>query len=464
MTPAQTGGIVDLKINFSLFRSYLKLGMILGLISFVVGSSCALFLWSLDRVTSLRELHPELLFGLPLAGFIVGFIYYHIGKKVEGGNHLILDQIHEPGGGVPRRMAPMILIGTVVTHLFGGSAGREGTAVQMGGSIASAFAAFWKMNSQELQILLMAGIAAGFGGVFGTPWAGAIFAIEVLWIGRIHYRAFLPCLLASLIGNESCQLWGVGHLRYPMHFSSTGGIGFLSFFHLEGVLWLKVALAGIIFGLGSLFFAEVLHLFQSGFKKVISYPPFRPVAGGIIIILLVGLLGTSDYLGLGVSSPDPRAVTILSFFTSPVIHEWSWLWKIIFTAVTLGAGFKGGEVTPLFFIGAAMGNLLSAWMGAPSDLFAAIGFVAIFAGAANTPLACTIMGIELFGWDYGIYLATACFIAFRCSGHSGIYLSQRVVRSKRFFAVVPKGMSLREWREINPHFFQRARLFWKRKR
>jgi H+/Cl- antiporter ClcA len=397
----------------------------MALMAFSIGSACAFFLWSLDAVTHARGNASWLLYGLPIAGGLVGWIYYRIGKEAEGGNNLIIDQIHEPGGGVPRRMAPLILLGTLVTHLFGGSAGREGTAVQMGGSIASAFARFWRMESKELRLLLMTGIAAGFGGVFGTPWAGAIFAVEVLMVGRLESKAFLPCLLSAFIGDWGCRVWGVGHLHYPMHFVWAGE-GIWRFLPHDILLWFKVGVAGILLGWGSLFFSEILHLFQSGFKRVIAFPPFRPVVGGIAVIGMTWLVGTTDYLGLGVSSPDPHAVTILSFFQSAEIQEWSWLWKILFTAVTVGSGFKGGEVTPLFFIGAAMGNVISAWMGGPFDLFVAVGFVAIFAGAAKTPIACTVMGMELFGAEYGIYFATACFLAFWVSGHSGIYHSQRV--------------------------------------
>ncbi len=416
-----------------------------------VGSACAFFLWSLDRVTMVRFEHPSLLFYLPLAGVAVGLLYHYYGRSAEGGNNLIMDQIHQPGGGVPRRMAPLILFGTLVTHLFGGSAGREGTAVQMGGSIASAFCRLFRLDADKVRIVLMAGIAAGFGAVFGTPLAGAVFALEVLTIGRMEYAALLPCFIAAVTGDWSCHAWGVGHTHYHIGYLATE-LSPASFFYLDPELLGKVVIASAAFGLASIVFAEFSHWIAALFKRLIPYAPLRPAVGGALVVGLFFLVGTSDYLGLGVSSPDPKAVTIVSFFQSTDIHYWSWFWKILFTAVTLGSGFKGGEVTPLFFIGAALGNALAGLLGAPTDLFAALGFVAIFAGATNTPLACTLMGLELFGATHGVYIATACFLGYLFSGHSGIYLSQRVGVPKTSSSTLPPEISLRHVRERQVSF------------
>lgn len=407
-----------------------------------VGSACALFLWSLDLVTQTRFRHPWLLFLLPIAGFCVGWVYHAWGKPAEGGNNLIIDQIHEPGGGVPRRMAPLILFGTVVTHLFGGSAGREGTAVQMGGSIAGAFVRHLPLDRATGKILLMAGVAAGFGAVFGTPLAGAVFALEVLTIGKVQYEALLPCFLAGLLADWTCHAWGIGHTVYQIQFPAGE-------FKVAPLLLGKVLIAAVAFGLVSALFADLSHSLQATFKKAIRFAPARPIVGGIAVILLTYLVGTQDYLGLGVTAPEAGGVSIVSFLNSPVIHPWSWLWKIVFTAVTLASGFKGGEVTPLFFIGAGLGNALAGVLGAPTDLFAALGFVAVFAGAANTPLACTLMGIELFGSTHAVYIAGACLIAYFFSGHSGIYLSQRLGVPKAAHPLLPPEISLRKIRELS---------------
>jgi H+/Cl- antiporter ClcA len=407
-----------------------------------VGSACAAFLSGLEWVTKARFAHPWLLYLLPLGGFAIGLLYHFFGRSVEGGNNLIMDQIHQPGGGVPRRMAPLVLVGTLATHLFGGSAGREGTAVQMGGSIASAFGRLFRVEVDHLRIVLMAGIAAGFGAVFGTPLSGAVFAMEVLMIGSMEYSALLPCLIAAVAADWTCHEWGVTHTHYRIAFEASAESP-AAYFHLQPWLLFKVALASVAFGLASTLFARLSHVLGGVFKRFIAYAPLRPVAGGLLVIGLVWLSGTREYLGLGVWSDDPRAVSIVSLFHSPEIHHWSWLWKLVFTAVTLGAGFKGGEVTPLFFIGAALGNALSGVLGAPPDLFAALGFVAIFSGATNTPLACTIMGIELFGATHSVYIATACFLAYLFSGHSGIYLSQRIGVPKRGGRLTPSRISRR---------------------
>ncbi|MCS0501925.1 DUF190 domain-containing protein [Ancylobacter mangrovi] len=425
--------------------SVLRWALILVPMSVAVGSLCAAFLWCLDVATRTRFAYSWLLFLLPLGGFVIGLLYHWMGKSVEGGNNLIVEQIHEPGGGVPLRMAPLIFIGTVATHLFGGSAGREGTAVQLGGSLASAFARLARLDASGVRVLLMAGIAAGFGSVFGTPLAGAVFALEVLAIGRVEYAALVPCLVAAVVGDWTCHLWGIHHSLYHIHYIGTAGEAW----SIEPLLLGKAAIAGVAFGLAGLAFAEANHGLGSLFKRSIPYGPLRPVIGGLLVIALVYLLGTRDYLGLGVWSPDPSVPTISSFFGSTV-DDWSWLLKFLFTVVTLSSGFKGGEVTPLFFIGAALGNALGGALGAPLDLFAGLGFVAVFAGATNTPLACTIMGVELFGATHIVPIAVACFIAYLCSGHSGIYLSQRIAVPKTNDGLLPPDATLRDARAARP--------------
>ncbi|MCP5533102.1 MAG: voltage-gated chloride channel family protein [Akkermansiaceae bacterium] len=383
----------------------------------VVGSASAFFLWALDALTRHRFDHPWLLYFLPLAGVAVGALYHHFGGKSGAGNNLVIDEIHEPGGGIPRRMAPLVLFGTLVTHLFGGSAGREGTAVQMGGSIAAAFGRHLGIDAASLRLLLMAGVAAGFGSVFGTPIAGAVFALEVLVVGRMQYDALVPCFLASLVADWSCRAWGIGHTHYFVSVSGPDP---------HPALIGKVLLAAVAFGLAGALFAWLLHKLGALFARIVPRPEFRPALGGALVIGLFFLARTPDYLGLGVLGDRPDAITLPAMFTGADIPATAWLWKLAFTAVTLAAGFKGGEVTPLFFIGAALGNALAHLMGAPVDLFAALGFVAIFAAATNTPLASTLMGMELFGAGNGLYLAAACIIAYRFSGDRGIYASQRL--------------------------------------
>jgi H+/Cl- antiporter ClcA len=397
----------------------LKWLAVLAPVAVTIGSASAFFLWALDAVTRLRFANPGLLFLLPVAGLLVGAIYQLYGRSASAGNNLLIDEIHQPGAGVPRRMAPLILLGTLLTHLCGGSAGREGTALQMGGSIAATFGRFFKLDAEHLRTLLMAGVAAGFGSIFGTPVAGAVFALEVLIVGRIQYDALIPCFFAAVLADWTCGAWGVGHVHYHVAVGAAHGM-------LDPWLMGKVVLAATAFGLASALFSNLTHRFTAAFQALIPRPELRPVVGGFLVIGLFFIAGTGDYLGLGVLGNRPDAITLPAMFTSTEIPALAWAWKLIFTVVTLSAGFKGGEVTPLFFIGAALGNALAFGLNAPMDLFAALGFVAMFAGATKTPVASTLLGMELFGAGHGLYIAAACIIAFRCSGSAGIYSAQRL--------------------------------------
>lgn len=402
-------------MRFDIIRRLLRWILRICLTSVVTGCMVGLFLVLLSSATEIRFRYEWLLYFLPLAGLGIHLIYKSIGRSSEKGNALIIEEIHKPGAGVPSRMAPIIILTTVITHLFGGSAGREGTAVQVGGSISAAFCKLFKLADNERHILLTAGIAAGFGAVFGTPLTGAIFAVEVLTFKRLKLNLLLPALLASLIADWTVSFLGIAHTHYQ--------IGQLPAFEGMDELYLmgKVTLASVAFGFASYGFI----LFSKTVKQVsLKLAPRKwmiPLAGGAAIILLSVLNGKPDYLGLGVEAQYPGAVTIPSSFASGGADTWSWLWKTIYTGITLGTGFKGGEVTPLFFIGSTLGNTLSGLLDAPTGLFAALGFLAVFSGATNTPIACTIMGAELFGPDYLFYFAIACFIAYLSSGDSGIY-------------------------------------------
>ncbi len=434
---------------------FIRWNLICWPLGLITGSLCSLFLWLLDEVTKIRLSTPGIIWGLPVAGVLIGLTYSRFGKSVDAGNNLVLDEIHEPAGGVPLRMIPLVLLGTIITHLFGGSAGREGTAVQMGGSAASALSRIIPgIQPGDVRILLMAGVAAGFGGIFGTPVAGTVFAMEVLAIGRIHYSAVLPCLMASVISDQCCVFWGTAHTHYQIESLIASETAANSGFHLAPVTLHLVAattVAGVAFGLTGRLFSQLAHACQAGFRRAFVRPWMRPLVGGMAVILLATGFEMREYLGLGVNSPNPDDVTIVSSFHPGGADAFSWLWKSVFTVLTVGSGFKGGEVTPLFFIGAALGNTLASVFQTPVDFLAAMGFVAVFAGATNTPLACTLMAVELFGGECTLYFAIACFVSFVFSGHTGIYLSQQIGTAKTPQSSTFEGVRLGSLREQKPH-------------
>lgn len=393
-------------------------------VAVLAGTASAFFLFSLEWATATRNAHRWLIWLLPVAGFGVGWLYLKYGQHVEAGNNLLIYEIHDPKKVVPLRMAPLVLGGTVVSHLFGASVGREGTAVQMGGALADQFTHVFKLKHADRRIILMAGISAGFSSVFGTPLAGAIWGLEVLAIGRLRYDALLACTVAAIVADQVCSLWGVHHTHYL--------IAEIPRVSARGLC--AMVLAGIAFGLAGKVFADVTHALSAWVKKTLPYGPLRPLLGGAMLAVVVMAFTADRYIGLGVP-------VILEAFEKP-LPAYDFIGKMAFTIFSLGVGFKGGEVTPLFYIGATLGNTLSPILNMPFPLLACVGFVAVFAGAANTPIASTIMAMELFGAEVGVYAGVACVISYLFSGHTGIYRSQRVGHAKHRHA--PEGIKLGE--------------------
>jgi H+/Cl- antiporter ClcA len=404
--------------------------LLAALVGIVTGCASALFLVLLELATQTRVAFPALVFALPLLGLALGALYERFGEPIRGGNNLIIDTIHiipHDAPALPLRMAPMVLLGTVLTHLFGGSAGREGTAVQMGASLADALAHRLRVEASLRRDLLVAGVAGGFGSVFGTPIAGAIFALEFVVLGRIEYRALLPALIAAVVGDMTTRALRIEHTLYP----SPAAL------ELSLLVLGKWTLFAAAIALVTVAFIELTHFLKQQGERYLPSLAWRMFVGGLLVVLLWWTVGSDDYLGLGVP-------TILRAFSDPALPSLAFAAKLVFTAVTLGAGFVGGEVTPLFFIGAALGNVLARVLGLPLDLAAGVGLAATFACASNTPLALSVMAVELLGGALFPHAAIVCVLAYVLSGHRSIYPAQRLAYHKRGEPLARSNVPLRE--------------------
>ena len=380
----------------------------------LVGSATAWFLIALDFVTIWRTDHIWVVNFLPLIGLGIGYAYHYFGTDAKKGNDLILE-IHQAAEStsttstktssikpIPLLMAPLVFISSLLTHLGGGSAGREGTAVQMGGAIADQFTTLFKLNTAERKTILIMGVSAGFAAVFGTPWAAAIFALEIMSFRKVKFENIIPSFAAAFGAHYTCLAWQVKHTVYS--------IDIIPSITVSTISW--TILAGIIFGLAALLFVYTGKIFQGLFSKI-KFEPMRPFIGGIIIALFIVVANSTKYIGLGIPS-------IMDAFNTPA-GSFDFALKLLLTSLTLSAGFKGGEVTPLFFIGATLGNILIWFIPLPMALLAGMGFVSVFAGATHCVIASIIMGIELFGIQAGMYVGLASLVAYFASGRNGIY-------------------------------------------
>ncbi|MCF6141615.1 chloride channel protein [Flavobacterium sp. K77] len=381
---------------------WLLLALFIGI---AAGSASAFFLVSLDWVTKLRELQPEIIWLLPIGGLFIGLAYHYYGQSVVAGNNLILQEYDQPKNTIPLKMVPLVLIGTLITHLFGGSAGREGTAVQMGAAIADQFTHVFKLEAIDRKTILIMGISGGFAAVFGTPLAGALFALEVVYFSGLQPKSIIWSFITAYVAHYTVLLWSVSHTHY--HIPQVPEISMSVIFWVVG--------CSILFGFASMLFSRSTQ-FWSLIFSLVTYSPLRPFIGGIVIASVVYAIDTTKYIGLGIP------MLTGAFVQANAIQDFAI--KILFTSFTLGAGFKGGEVTPLFIIGATLGSALSVFVPLPLALLAGMGFVAVFSGATHTPIACSVMGIELFGIESGMYIALACAVAYLFSGSVGIYKSQ----------------------------------------
>jgi H+/Cl- antiporter ClcA len=385
-------------------RSFL-LATAVGVLS---GVASWFFLWSLDLATQTRQNNPWLLFILPVAGVVIAVTYRAAGKDADRGTNLLLESVHDPDKRIPIRMAPLVWFGTVVTHLFGGSAGREGTAVQMGGSLGQLLDRVMKLDDLDRQVLVTAGIAGGFSSVFGTPLAGAVFGLEVFGIGSFRYANLVSCVVSALVADIVCRTLGAHHTLYPT-------------VQLTSAQFLPALVAIPAFALIARGYSWLVHRIQVSFAPIVYWA--RPVIGGAIVVALTLLVG-SQYSGLSIP------LILQSFQSEAQVSPVAFALKLLLTVITLGSGFKGGEVTPLFCIGATLGHSIANFTQTPVAPLAALGFVGVFAGAANTPLACALMGVELFGSATAPWMLGVCVAVYLLTGHEGIYRSQQLLIPK----------------------------------
>ncbi|ABR49845.1 Chloride channel, core [Alkaliphilus metalliredigens QYMF] len=390
------------------------------IIGILVGTTSALLINLNDFLTDVREANHFSLFFLPLGGIVIGYIYMYYGKGSRKGNDLIIEHVHHGQGKIPLRMGPIVFVCTFITHLLGGSTGREGAAIQMGASISEGVNRFFNVAEIDRRILIISGISGGFGSAFGAPLAGTIFGMEAIVIGKTKYEAFIPCFVASFIGHFVATAWGIHHDEFIIQ----------NIPDINTVNLMKVIILSIIFGFTSVLYSQLRHEIKRLSDKYLKNLMLRAFVGGIIIITLTYLIGSRDYLGRGLPMVE-RA------FTGDV-PPFAFLAKIIFTAITMGTGFRGGEVIPLFFIGSTLGNTLSPIMALPASFLAALGMIAILSGAANTPISAFIFSVEMFKGEGITFFFMACLISFIFSGHHGIYGAQKIYDPKsRMLNLVP---------------------------
>lgn len=385
------------------------------IVSIVMGIISAIFLRSLEFVTTLREGFPYLIFLIPIIGVLTAYTYSKYGNGSNRGNNLIIESVHKEVK-VPFRMAILTFIFTVLTHLSGGSAGREGTAVQIGGALTNKVANIFKMEHKEKRILIMSGISAAFGSVFGTPLAGTFFGMEVCFIGKLSYEAMIYCFISSYAANFVTESLGINHTVHLIK-----SVPSITIYTL-----LIVIISSILFGVFGRMFAKGIHLVKGFYNKNIKNNIYRAIISSIVVLLVIVIFRLYKFEGLStwlIDSGFSGEVTILD----PIK-------KLILTILTLGAGFQGGEVTPLFDIGASLGGAIGNLTNIEPSLLAAIGMICVFGSATNTPLTTIMFGINLFGGEAVPYYIIGAFISYYVIGHNGIYGAQIIntPKLKRF--------------------------------
>lgn len=377
----------------------------------VIGLIGAFFHSLLDLAAEIRTAHPWILFLLPISGIIIVFIYRLSGCKSSKGTNLVITAI-QSNEEVPLKMTPLIIVSTILTHLCGGSAGREGAALQVGGSLGNFIAKILHFDDKDTRIMIMCGMSACFSALFGTPIAAAIFSMEVISVGVMYYAALVPCIISALIASGVAGLFNITPTMFIIseicELSISTGIRFM--------------IMSVIFALASIVFCYMLHSSAKIYSEYLSNPYIRIIIAGVLVIILRYITGTTDYLGAGAPMIAASFITSCSWYV--------FILKMLFTAITLGGGFKGGEIVPTLFVGATLGSFLAPVFGLPIGLCAACGMVSVFCGVTNCPLTSFILSIEMFGAGSMKFVIICVAISYMLSGYYSLYNSQKIVYSK----------------------------------
>lgn len=409
----------------ALFFNILRWTLLATIVGAIVGGSTALFIHILHGTIHFMQQFQYYFVVLPVGLWLSAIIIKLLAPQAAGhGTEKVIEAVHKREGRMYPMDAPVKLTATVITIASGGSAGKEGPAAQIGATLASLFADIFHLNKRDRRKLVICGISAGFAAIFGTPVAGALFGVEVLFLGQILYEILLPSFVAGITAYQVSSWLGGSYFWEPLSFSSV----------FSEALFVQVILSGVFFGLVAILFIEALRWGGRFFATFRDRPHFVPLYGGLILIGF-GLLGATGGLGLGVDSLE----RVLSGEPSP---WWLWMFKSLATGITLGSGGSGGVVTPIFVVGATAGSLWGQIMGTDPAIFAALGMIAVLSGCANTPIAASVMGLELFGPSFGPYGAAVCVTSFLMTGYRSVYSSQILARQKSEILTAPLNQPL----------------------
>lgn len=396
------------------FLKWLIISILIGLIVGIIGT---IFHFALEYATEFNHMYSWLILFLPLGGIIIVFGYKILGMSKDKGTNSILIAVRD-NSELNLKTMFLVFISTIITHMFGGSSGREGAALQIGGCMSAQIGRIVKLDEKDARIITMCGMSAGFASLFGTPVTAAIFAMEVTSVGIMHYSAMVPCVISAIVGAEVALYFGI----VPTHFNIISISGMSAIPNLTLLNFLRVCVVAVLCAAISALFCIAMHKAHHYYRKLMLNKFLRIAVGGIIIIILTYLVGARDYNGAGIE-------VINRAFNGEAKPE-AFILKLIFTALTLGAGFKGGEIVPAFFVGSTFGNVISKLIGLNPSFGTGVGLVAMFCGVTNCPITSIFMSVELFGSDGLIFFALACSISYLLSGYQGLYSEQKILYSK----------------------------------